>query len=247
MRSNAKCLGKTFRARATAAAYSRDSDGGARRSTTTDDLDDHVRRFKGETSSDKFTTSRVEGKRTSLRKFESPTRVVPPPGGTPEIRRRIRESPPVFKQLFTVTVRESSVGTFVAGRENGSAESPRTLRNGIQAAPAAVTHSPINFDGRGIDHNVLFCSLVFLPAAFDSIRGCGESIYLSRCHELPVMDGGCSLTLTPEKGGRAKNLPVPARALSPPLLILISAFSFLPRARYLSSRAPPSPLSRASS
>lgn len=41
---------------------------------------------------------------------------------------------------------------------------------------------------------------MFLPAAFDSIRGCGESIYLSRCHEPPVMDGGCSLTLTPEKG-----------------------------------------------
>ncbi|TGZ50180.1 hypothetical protein DBV15_03624 [Temnothorax longispinosus] len=63
---------------------------------------------------------------------------------------------------------------------------------------AAVTHSPINFGGRSIDHNVLFCSLVFLPAAFDSIRGCGESIYLSRCHEPPVMDGGCSLTLTPK-------------------------------------------------
>lgn len=71
----------------------------------------------------------------------------------------------------------------------------------------AVTHSPINFGGRSIDHNVLFCSLVFLPAAFDSIRGCGESIYLSRCHEPPVMDGGCSLTLTPEKRSRAKNLP----------------------------------------
>lgn len=71
----------------------------------------------------------------------------------------------------------------------------------------AVTHSPINFGGRSIDHNVLFCSLVFLPAAFDSIRGCGESIYLSRCHEPPVMDGGCSLTLTPKREAVPRTCP----------------------------------------
>lgn len=71
----------------------------------------------------------------------------------------------------------------------------------------AVTHSPINFGGRSIDHNVLFCSLVFLPAAFDSIRGCGESIYLPRCHEPPVMDGGCSLTLTPKREAVPRTCP----------------------------------------
>ena len=39
---------------------------------------------------------------------------------------------------------------------------------------------------------------MFLLAAFDSIRGCGESIYLSRCHAPLVMDGGSTLTLTPK-------------------------------------------------
>lgn len=79
-----------------------------------------------------------------------------------------------------------------------------------------VTHSPINFAGRSIDHNVLFCSLVFLSAAFDSIRGCGESIYLPRCHAPPVMDGGCTLTLTTPKGERACAKNSPTHSLSLP-------------------------------
>lgn len=115
-----------------------------------------------------------------------------------------------LKQLFTVTSVDrryfcSQKGKWIGGiAENAAAVYKST----------AVTHSPINFGGRSIDHNVLFCSLVFLPAAFDSIRGCGESIYLSRCHEPPVMDGGCSLTLTP------KGEAVP-RTRNPLLLILI--------------------------
>lgn len=99
-----------------------------------------------------------------------------------------------LKQLFTVTSVDrryfcSQEGKWIGGIAENAAAVYKS---------AAVTHSPINFGGRSIDHNVLFCSLVFLPAAFDSIRGCGESIYLSRCHEPPVMDGGCSLTLTPK-------------------------------------------------
>lgn len=83
------------------------------------------------------------------------------------------------------------------GRENGSAESIPRARSVVWRG--TVTHSPINFASRSIDHNVLFCSLVFLSAAFDSIRGCGESIYLPRCHAPPVMDGGCTLTLATPK------------------------------------------------
>ncbi|KYM96184.1 hypothetical protein ALC62_13236 [Cyphomyrmex costatus] len=98
-----------------------------------------------------------------------------------------------LKQLFTVTSVDRRYFCSQKGKWIG-----------------VVTHSPINFGGRSIDHNVLFCSLVFLPAAFDSIRGCGESIYLSRCHEPPVMDGGCSLTLTPKGEAVPRTYPVPA-------------------------------------
>lgn len=101
---------------------------------------------------------------------------------------------------------------------------------------AAVTHSPINFGGRSIDHNVLFCSLVFLPAAFDSIRGCGESIYLSRCHEPPVMDGGCSLTLIPKREAVPRTCPVPAILSTSDPDFLLAVF-FLLLTRYL----PPHP------
>ncbi|KYN42398.1 hypothetical protein ALC56_03158 [Trachymyrmex septentrionalis] len=98
-----------------------------------------------------------------------------------------------LKQLFTVTSVDRRYFCSQKGKWIG-----------------VVTHSPINFGERSIDHNVLFCSLVFLPAAFDSIRGCGESIYLSRCHEPPVMDGGCSLTLTPKGEAVPRTYPVPA-------------------------------------
>lgn len=111
-----------------------------------------------------------------------------------------------LKQLFTVTSVDrryfcSQKGKWIGGIAENAAAVYKS---------AAVTHSPINFGGRSIDHNVLFCSLVFLPAAFDSIRGCGESIYLSRCHEPPVMDGGCSLTLTPKGEAVPRTYPVPA-------------------------------------
>lgn len=132
------------------------------------------------------------------------------------------------------------VGTFVCQKRKWNRRECccGTLR---AALASAVTHSSINFAGRSIDHNVLFCSLVFLPAAFDSIRGCGESIYLSRCHEPPVMDGGCSpLTLIPEKGGRAKNrarrCPVPGDARYPPFLIPILVCR-LPLAAHAASSA----------
>lgn len=119
-----------------------------------------------------------------------------------------------LKQLFTVTSVDrryfcSQKGKWIGGIAENAAAVYKS---------AAVTHSPINFGGRSIDHNVLFCSLVFLPAAFDSIRGCGESIYLSRCHEPPVMDGGCSLTLTPKGEAVPRNLP---GTRNPLLLILI--------------------------
>lgn len=109
-----------------------------------------------------------------------------------------------LKQLFTVTSVDrryfcSQKGKWIGGIAENAAAVYKS---------AAVTHSPINFGGRSIDHNVLFCSLVFLPAAFDSIRGCGESIYLSRCHEPPVMDGGCSLTLTPKGEAVPRTYPV---------------------------------------
>lgn len=84
----------------------------------------------------------------------------------------------------------------------------------------SVTHSPINFGRRNIDHNVLFCSLVFLPAAFDSIRGCGESIYLPRCHAPLVMDGGCTLTLT------QKEEVVPRTSACPRSFSLSHSYSF---------------------
>lgn len=112
-----------------------------------------------------------------------------------------------LKQLFTVTSVNRRYFCSQQGKWIG-AESPRMLLQ--YTSPATVTHSPINFGGRSIDHNVLFCSLVFLPAAFDSIRGCGESIYLSRCHEPPVMDGGCSLTLTPKREAVPRTCPAPA-------------------------------------
>ncbi|CAL1680104.1 unnamed protein product [Lasius platythorax] len=112
-----------------------------------------------------------------------------------------------LKQLFTVTSVNRRYFCSQKGKWIG-AESPRMLLQ--YTSPATVTHSPINFGGRSIDHNVLFCSLVFLPAAFDSIRGCGESIYLSRCHEPPVMDGGCSLTLTPKREAVPRTCPAPA-------------------------------------
>lgn len=101
--------------------------------------------------------------------------------------------------------------------------------------PATVTHSPINFGSRSIDHNVLFCSLVFLSAAFDSIRGCGESIYLPRCHAPPVMDGCCTLTLTPKGEAVPRTYPHQARlrfrSWSLLCLSLFSSFSafFHPR------------------
>lgn len=111
-----------------------------------------------------------------------------------------------LKQLFTVTSVDrryfcSQKGKWIGGIAENAAAVYKS---------AVVTHSPINFGGRSIDHNVLFCSLVFLPAAFDSIRGCGESIYLSRCHEPPVMDGGCSLTLTPKGEAVPRTYPIPA-------------------------------------
>lgn len=109
-----------------------------------------------------------------------------------------------LKQLFTVTSVNRRYFCSQQGKWIG-AESPRMLLQ--YTSPATVTHSSINFGGRSIDHNVLFCSLVFLPAAFDSIRGCGESIYLSRCHEPPVMDGGCSLTLTPKREAVPRTYP----------------------------------------
>lgn len=107
---------------------------------------------------------------------------------------------------------------------------------GIQASAlaAVVTHSPINFGGRSIDHNVLFCSLVFLPAAFDSIRGCGESIYLSRCHEPLVMDGGCSLTLTPKREAVPRTCPYSPPSASHPDFRALSSSYVAPR----SFRAP---------
>lgn len=116
-----------------------------------------------------------------------------------------------LKQLFTVTSVDrryfcSQKGKWIGGIAENAAAVYKS---------AVVTHSPINFGGRSIDHNVLFCSLVFLPAAFDSIRGCGESIYLSRCHEPPVMDGGCSLTLTP-KGEAVPRTRYPQPSASDP-------------------------------
>lgn len=128
-----------------------------------------------------------------------------------------------LKQLFTVTSVDrryfcSQKGKWIGGIAENAAAVYKS---------AAVTHSPINFGGRSIDHNVLFCSLVFLPAAFDSIRGCGESIYLSRCHEPPVMDGGCSLTLTPKGEAVPRTLPLHLR--HPLLLIFIPCLPLTPR------------------
>lgn len=55
---------------------------------------------------------------------------------------------------------------------------------------------------------------MFLSAAFDSIRGCGESIYLPRCHAPPVMDGGCTLTLTPKGEAVPRTYPRPPATVS---------------------------------
>lgn len=108
----------------------------------------------------------------------------------------------IYRNVGGSSVLLQSAGKMDRG---GIAENAATLYT--SPLRRAVTHSPINFGGRSIDHNVLFCSLVFLPAAFDSIRGCGESIYLSRCHEPPVMDGGCSLTLTPKREAVPRTCP----------------------------------------
>lgn len=107
-------------------------------------------------------------------------------------------------------------GKRIDGIERGMARARRavagcgSVRCSVRV-PATVTHSPINFGSRSIDHNVLFCSLVFLSAAFDSIRGCGESIYLPRCHAPPVMDGCCTLTLTPKGEAVPRTYPHQAR------------------------------------
>lgn len=110
--------------------------------------------------------------------------------------------------------KEKRIGSIAVYRERSEGKTDR--RNRARSVGGAVTHSPINFAGRSIDHNVLFCSLVFLSAAFDSIRGCGESIYLPRCHAPPVMDGGCTLTLTTPKGERACAKNSPTHSLSLP-------------------------------
>lgn len=71
----------------------------------------------------------------------------------------------------------------------------------VHVVVCRITHSPINF--RIAHWGPAYrsqCSIlligVFAVAAFDSIRGCGETIYLRRCHARLVMDGGCTLTLT---------------------------------------------------
>lgn len=109
------------------------------------------------------------------------------------------------------------------GKEEGRIGSINAIyrdgRGNGSCVRGTVTHSPINFASPSIDHNVLFCSLVFLSAAFDSIRGCGESIYLPRCHAPPVMDGGCTLTLTTRKESPCQepthSLPQPASVSDP--------------------------------
>lgn len=109
----------------------------------------------------------------------------------------------------------------------------RAIRRGT------VTHSPINFASRSIDHNVLFCSLVFLSAAFDSIRGCGESIYLPRCHAPPVMDGGCTLTLTTPKESLCQEPTLPSHNPPPFPILLPPSLFFIPLPRvcpYATSR-----------
>lgn len=121
----------------------------------------------------------------------------------PALENPIRKSQTaIYRNVGGSSVLLQSAGKMDRG---GIAENAATLYT--SPLRRAVTHSPINFGGRSIDHNVLFCSLVFLPAAFDSIRGCGESIYLSRCHEPPVMDGGCSLTLTPKREAVPRTCP----------------------------------------
>ncbi|EZA49747.1 hypothetical protein X777_11619, partial [Ooceraea biroi] len=137
---------------------------------------------------------------------------------------------------FTGTLNPQSRTAIYCNVGGSSPEGKMDRRNrrecccSIQAL-AAVTHSPINFGGRSIDHNVLFCSLVFLPAAFDSIRGCAARNGW-RLFPYPY----------PEKGGRAKNLP---GTRYPLLLILIFVCRLLLAAYALSSlvllaRAPPS-------
>lgn len=145
-----------------------------------------------------------------------------------ETSRIVESSPPAKNDIRTIgnsrsvdrrqewerMRKEKRIGSIAVYRERSEGKTDR--RNRARSVGGTVTHSPINFAGRSIDHNVLFCSLVFLSAAFDSIRGCGESIYLPRCHAPPVMDGGCTLTLTTPKGERACAKNSPTHSLSSP-------------------------------